>query len=200
MPKNRIDPERRRAARPTVDVHRDRARGVARTATSGATRRRPARCRRPSCRRRRRGPRPSRSCEGLRYSLECSWTIAGSSSRRERGHPRVAVGARGDDRRCRPRSARRPSRQDVPVALSRDPIHVRTPVRTGSSKRSRRPRGSRPSRPSSGTVRGPGEAPARQAVAHGGVNRRSESQRLRHESPTRSFASRITKRPPARFR
>ena len=66
---------------------------------------------------------PSRSCDGLRYVARMHLDDRRVELAGERGDPRVAVGARGDDHvvGLDPTVG---EGQDVPVSHSRDPLHV----------------------------------------------------------------------------
>ena len=147
---------------------------------------------------RRRGRRPSRSCDGLRYSLEWSWTIPGPSSARTPG--RAAAGSSPSRRRpASPRTGGRPPRRRSGRPSAREPLHPHA-----GSHRQREARRVRLEvvrhlvlRRESGAA-APGTASRSSPSKRGGVKSRSESQRRRQESPTRSLASRITNAMPAR--
>ena len=76
---------------------------------------------------------PSRSCDGLRYSRECSWTMPGSSPCAHAGtRPRWNVAIATTTFSASSRSSPISTTNRSPRLESRS---TRTPVRTGSRKR-----------------------------------------------------------------
>ena len=182
-----------------VDAKREVA-GVASRHPGRVTRwRPPGRSRPRSCRLRRRA-RPPR---GAAPGCDTRSSEAGRCPGRDRGRTTgSAASGRSPSprRRGAPRSGARPPRRrsDRPRATA---ARRERRFRPAGRSASRTLRGSPPSRPSSGTPGGARGRACREGRRSGlAVNSRSESQRRRHWSPTRAFASRITNGTPRRAR